>query len=468
MHRSLRLLLALVGTAAAAAGCVQRSSEPTPAKVVPSPPAQSRPDGERTPWAAGPLRDPEVSIGFGLRLVGGQPHAAAVALVRRLAARHLPGVAHFELDGKTPFPRPPALGIGEAPSEPLDRDTLRYFGRGIDADDEARVAKPWPVTALVLLVEGEQAGPALKSVTALVAEAARSLGAVVDDPEARLHYSAREFTTRVARGGFEGGLPVVPRHVAIHSYEKDDGTLRSVTVGMSKLGLPDLVVNAHGRHAGETIGILLNVVAQTLAERGRTDAAGRLEVDLRKLRSRTVREPQLASLKKGAAAKAVLSIAAGKREEGDAENRLMELTFEGKPGGPAERQEAVLDEIFGSEDAVRHVEHDEAVLAESARARARLLALKPAWLKGHAPGEQLMVKAPFRTASAGTEWMWVEVTRWEGARIVGLLANDPFEVPGLRAGARVEVEEGSVFDYLHTREDGTEDGNTTAKLLRER
>jgi hypothetical protein len=41
-------------------------------------------------------------------------------------------------------------------------------------------------------------------------------------------------------------------------------------------------------------------------------------------------------------------------------------------------------------------------------------------------------------------------------------------VPGLRAGARVEVEEGSVFDYLHSREDGTVDGNTTAKLLRER
>jgi hypothetical protein len=31
------------------------------------------------------------------------------------------------------------------------------------------------------------------------------------------------------------------------------------------------------------------------------------------------------------------------------------------------------------------------------------------------------------------------VTGWKGVRIRGLLANDPFHVPGLRAGAVVDV-----------------------------
>jgi uncharacterized protein YegJ (DUF2314 family) len=237
---------------------------------------------------------------------------------------------------------------------------------------------------------------------------------------------------------------------------------------MSKLGLPDLVVNGHGRHGGDAMVALINVVAQTLAERGRTDAAGRLDVDLRTLRARTIREPQLASLKKGAAGRAALSVVVGEPEEGDAQNRLMELTFAGKPGSAVERQEAILSEFFGAEDDIARVEHDEAVLAESARARARLLALEPSWSKGLAPGEQLLVKAPFRTATGGNEWMWIEVTRWEGTRIRGLLANDPFDVPGLRAGAVVEVDEQAVFDYLHHRPNGSVEGNTTAELLRER
>ena len=114
------------------------------------------------------------------------------------------------------------------------------------------------------------------------------------------------------------------------------------------------------------------------------------------------------------------------------------------------------------------VAHDRALLAESEAARGRLLALKPRWLRDRRPGEVLLVKGPFKTRSGGNEWMWVEVTRWEGSRITGLLANDPFEVPGLRAGATVHVEESKVFDYLLRRADGGQEGNTTSKLLERR
>lgn len=62
--------------------------------------------------------------------------------------------------------------------------------------------------------------------------------------------------------------------------------------------------------------------------------------------------------------------------------------------------------------------------------------------------------------------MWVEVMRWKGTTIHGVLRNDPFHVPDLAAGAKVDVEESDILDYIHNKSDGTSDGNETAKLLR--
>ena len=76
-----------------------------------------------------------------------------------------------------------------------------------------------------------------------------------------------------------------------------------------------------------------------------------------------------------------------------------------------------------------------------------------------------MVKGPFKTASGGNEWMWIEVVRWKGSKIEGILENDPFQVPNLKAGARVEVEEDSIFDYIYRHADGTREGNETSALI---
>jgi len=61
--------------------------------------------------------------------------------------------------------------------------------------------------------------------------------------------------------------------------------------------------------------------------------------------------------------------------------------------------------------------------------------------------------------------MWVEVVRWQEGTIAGILANDPFDVPELKAGARVEVKESAVFDYIHHRADGSQAGNLTGAVI---
>ena len=64
--------------------------------------------------------------------------------------------------------------------------------------------------------------------------------------------------------------------------------------------------------------------------------------------------------------------------------------------------------------------------------------------------------------------MWVEVLAWHEDRVKGVLMNAPFEVPGVRAGAEVEVPLASVFDYLRTLPDGTTEGNETGAILERR
>ena len=91
---------------------------------------------------------------------------------------------------------------------------------------------------------------------------------------------------------------------------------------------------------------------------------------------------------------------------------------------------------------------------------------KPRFMKGLPPGESLLVKAGFaRPETTGRELMWLEVLRWDGQTLKGILQNDPQGVPGLKRGAAVELDESAVLDYLVRRPDGTEEGNETGKAM---
>lgn len=57
------------------------------------------------------------------------------------------------------------------------------------------------------------------------------------------------------------------------------------------------------------------------------------------------------------------------------------------------------------------------------------------------------MELPFATPDSGTQWMWVEVLRWTGDTIEGVLSYEPFNVPDLHAGQRVTGSMDDVFDY---------------------
>ena len=103
--------------------------------------------------------------------------------------------------------------------------------------------------------------------------------------------------------------------------------------------------------------------------------------------------------------------------------------------------------------------------AASRKAREKLPALREQFNKKMQPGEYIQVKVPFPAPGGGNEYMWVEVSSWNGDKIKGLLRNEPVNIPTLHGGQMVAVSEAKVFDYIHTRPDGTQEGNETSKII---
>jgi uncharacterized protein YegJ (DUF2314 family) len=237
---------------------------------------------------------------------------------------------------------------------------------------------------------------------------------------------------------------------------------------MSKFGLPDIVVNDFAWSYQRTIGHTINMLGQALGEGAVVSERGRFDLDIRKIRNAAVREPQLTTLGKNATGVAHLVLRVGKNEEGDPDNRLIEIGFDEYSGADIHaKQEAMLSSFFGSEDSTRYVDHSEELLAASDAARTHLPELRARFNKGLAPGDYILLKAPFKTDGGGKEWMWVEVSKWNGVSIEGILNNDPDKVSGLRAGQEVSIQESEVFDYIVRHTDGTSEGNTTGKIIEE-
>jgi uncharacterized protein YegJ (DUF2314 family) len=305
---------------------------------------------------------------------------------------------------------------------------------------------------------------ALKAATEVVEALARATNGLIWDEETREVFTPDEWRKRRI-AGWTGTIPDVTAHTTIHAYN-DGEYVRAITLGMAKFGLPDVVAQNFSWSLNRNMGHLINALCQSLAEGGLIAPAGVYELNFRAIKNRGKRDMYMASLMPNATAVAHLMLMQGTAEEGDPRNRLIELAFDKYQGADVHaRQEAMLSSLFGWEDAIKRIRHDDELDAASKRARAKLPALRKAFAEGLSPGEYIQVKAPFATPKNAKEWMWVEVTEWKGGQIRGLLKNEPFEIPGLHGGQIVQVREDEVFDYIRRYPNGKEEGNETSKII---
>ena len=58
------------------------------------------------------------------------------------------------------------------------------------------------------------------------------------------------------------------------------------------------------------------------------------------------------------------------------------------------------------------------------------------------------------------------VTSWSGKTVTGLLQNQPYFIPDLKAGAIVNINQDDVFDYIRDFADGRSEGNETGAIMK--
>jgi uncharacterized protein YegJ (DUF2314 family) len=378
----------------------------------------------------------------------------------------------LKLEMQKPPPEPPPARMLWAHVEndvshdytPPDLHALKYFARGLSAEQAEQVQSSRQALVLDFTHAKADVWEALRVADEVVESVARKSGGLIWDDETRLLYTPDEW--RAQRIATWTTPPDLWKHIAIHSY-KNGQYVRSITLGMAKFGLPDIVVDEFSWANDRGIGNLINSFAQLMAEGARFEKAGHYDLDLRKLRNAAARARQLKDVDKGTTPVAHLHLLKARREDGDPRNRLIEAAFDLYPGTTArERQDAMLSSLFGAKDSIAHIKPNDELREASQKAVARLPALHNAFDAGLAPGEFIDVKVPFEVAGGGREYMWVEIDSWSrDGSIRGMLRNDPEKVAGLRAGSTVEVDEDDVFDYLLHHADGSLEGNETSKIV---
>lgn len=347
---------------------------------------------------------------------------------------------------------------------PPPADMLVRFGRGLSKEQAEAMQGSQHALLLDFAHPSEKTDDSLRAACQLASKLARRTGGLLWDEETREVFTPDAWDERRLKD-WQSGVPDVARHTLIHTYKTGE-YVRAITLGMVKFGLPDVMINESSWSENKQVGHIINLFGQAMAEGATVVRAGEFDLDLKSIANASVREPQMKSLLDHATARALLTLREGVHEEGDPHNALIEIAFDRNAGHDAHaRRETAIGTLFGWKDSIKNVQHDGELVAASNRARAQLPALRADFAKGLAPGELILLKAPFDTPGGGHEYMWIEVTAWSDETIKGLLKNEPFNIPTLHSGEIVEIKQANAFDYIRRLPDGTQTGNETGVIL---
>jgi uncharacterized protein YegJ (DUF2314 family) len=399
-----------------------------------------------------PATDPMASLRSHLAKLGGNPKLVSSA-PSPASVTEAVVLARLNTTTVQKEYRPPAM------------DQLLRFGRGLSREQAEALQRTEQALILDFAHPAPQARTALSRAMEVALQVARDSNGLLWDEETREVFTPDEWQKRRI-DSWANGIPDVSKHTVIHAY-RSENLVRAITLGMAKFGLPDVVVSDFSWSENRPMGNLVNLFSQAMTEGALIPRTGQFDLDLRTLKHAAVRDPQLKDLKANATAVAKLSLVNGKWESGDPQNRLFEIRFDRYQGPDRYAQQvAMLSACFGAEqDSVTRLKHNDELLAASKAANSQLPRLRDAFNKGLQPGEYILVKAPFTTSAGGNEWMWVEVARWNGDAIEGLLKNEPVDVPKLHGGQMVKVSQAKIFDYMRRHPDGREEGNETSKII---
>jgi len=344
-------------------------------------------------------------------------------------------------------------------------EDLKYRGKGLSKGQVLAVQASKQVFVVEFTHPKERVWEALRAANLIIEQIARDTSGLIWDEETKDLFTP-EFWEQRRLSNWTGGIPNIETQTAVQTYQKGE-FVRGVSGGMKKAGLPDIVVEEFDWSSESHVVDLINLFCQRLIEGASVNVPGIFTLHLSEIKDTAARESELRALKPNGIGVGYLRLKVGKADEGDPQNRLIELSSDRYDGiDPQSKKQRLLRCFFGSTDVATNVEHTDEVLEESRKARSQLPSLFEKYNAGLDPGEYIQVKAPFKTPSGGNEWMWVEITHWKNKRIRGVLENDPVLIPEFHSGEVVEIREDDVFDYIHRFPDGHREGNTTGEVIR--
>lgn len=391
----------------------------------------------------------------------------------RIAIEHtMKGVPVVASDEGAPPPPYIILMEEKAPLKqfaPPDEGYFKHSGRGLTPEDIKAIQGTKAATAVGLVAPREDVWKLGQAFNELCLEFANQTNAFIWDYSTREGFSRDAWKTTRIDGWSVGELPDLRRQISMHLYPREDGTgkLRLITLGMEKFGLPDVVVDELIPGNTEDLRTLVGVVCQQLAMDPVIADPGKYPIDLATLRPAKMSRDLQSLVIRGGTGKGLLALVLGEPDEGDPDNRLLELDFRHGAGtDPDERAAFSLAILWGKKGRVFGIRPNEEIEAASREARKGLAKWKGRFQAGLPLSTRLLVKAPFPRDDEGNEFMWFEVLRWDDDDTLhGALQNQPKLIKELKPGSKVKVKRADAFDYLIYHPDGTTEGNTTGKLL---
>jgi uncharacterized protein YegJ (DUF2314 family) len=350
---------------------------------------------------------------------------------------------------------------------PPNMEALQYFGHGVSREQAQALQKCEQALVLDFGHPKQSVLQGLHTANELAEHIARETDGLLWDEQTREVFSPDEWHKQRLTSWIDE-VPDVSKQTAIHSYKSGEYP-RAVTLGMAKFGLPDVVIEDFSWALDRTMGDLIKLLSQAMAEGASFEKAGEFDLDIRAIAHPDVRQVSLESLKPNTTPIVYLSLRQGIWQKGDPLNRLIEITFDRYPGRDVHaKHEKMSSSLFGWKDSISAVDHPtDELLTASQKAKDKLPALREAFTARLQPGEFIQVKAPFSTPDGGREYMWIQVTIWKGDKIEGLLLNEPYHIPDLHGGQTVKVRQEDVFDYIRQFPDGTVEGNETEWIIQQ-
>lgn len=340
-----------------------------------------------------------------------------------------------------------------------DIDFLEYSSHGLNDEQKKILQTSNFVLLLNFLCVEDKMLSTMENANKLITELIINENDIIWDSETRECFTLGFWNENKL---IKGNSINVSKHITIHLYPKND-YCRAITLGMLKFGLPDICIENLSCHSNQSVASLINLTAQTLLDKKTIAKKGKLLIDIESLSNQELKSDLLNSLEEKAEKKAEIKLVQGIWEEGDPQNNIIEIGF--PKNNPQIKQDELIAKVFGSKDEVTYLRHDDELVAASEKAKEKIPELYDKFSKGLPVGTNLLIKFPFENIAGEREWMWVEVVKWEGKTIKGLLQNDPQIVKTLKAGQEVTKNIADMFDYILYFSDGTQEGNETGKII---